>query len=467
MSTPIVAPAPTPSTGRTARSGTVGAALRHRHFRTMWLGSFGSNIGTWMQTLVLPAYIDQRTESGLWVGLFVFGQLGPLLLLSIPGGVLADKFPRKQWMMSMQAEQLVLTLVLAALVSADATLLLLFLAQLGIGIGNALNAPAFQGTMPNLVPKEDLPGAISLNSVMINGSRVIGPTIAAVLMSRGVGAPAILVINAVTYLFVIYAIFRIRIPKVGSATDEKGWANFMTGLRIARERTVLGRLILGMALFSFLCLPFVGLFPTIARLNFGPRRRAPRPTSGSMHLGVRRLPRCALDRHRPRTARQARLILPLFSGSPCASPPSVCSARTSRPSRFGFALGFFYFALGHVDADDPAAEPAQLRARTVMSLWFMAFGGTGRDRQPGIRARDRRDRRSSVILFGAACAVGLAWWCDVSRRQVSVLVEGEAVAVDEPRHEALQPRRRLALTRTASSPESDPSAASGSSPALP
>jgi hypothetical protein len=85
----------------------------------------------------------------------------------------------------MQAEQLVLTLVIAALVLGDATLLLLFLAQLGIGIGNALNAPAFQGTMPNLVPKEDLPGAISLNSVMINGSRVIGPTIAAVLMSRG------------------------------------------------------------------------------------------------------------------------------------------------------------------------------------------------------------------------------------------------------------------------------------------
>src|SRR5688572_17526540 len=131
--------------------GTAGAALRNRNFRTMWLGSFGSNIGTWMQTLVLPAYIAARTDSALWVGLFVFAQLGPLLLLSIPGGVLADKFPRKPWMITMQAEQLLLTLVIALLVRGDSHLLWLFLVQLGIGIGNALNAPAFQGTLPNLV----------------------------------------------------------------------------------------------------------------------------------------------------------------------------------------------------------------------------------------------------------------------------------------------------------------------------
>jgi MFS family permease len=443
MSTPIVAPAPTPSTGRTARSGTVGAALRHRHFRTMWLGSFGSNIGTWMQTLVLPAYIDQRTESGLWVGLFVFGQLGPLLLLSIPGGVLADKFPRKQWMMSMQAEQLVLTLVLAALVSADATLLLLFLAQLGIGIGNALNAPAFQGTMPNLVPKEDLPGAISLNSVMINGSRVIGPTIAAVLMSRGVGAPAILVINAVTYLFVIYAIFRIRIPKVGSATDEKGWANFMTGLRIARERTVLGRLILGMALFSFLCLPFVGLFPTVSRLNF---RLAPDTGTYKWLYATWGLGAClgalaigtVLAHHDKR-----KLIVPMFLGF-AACLATFGLLRTYEPAfPVGFALGFFYFALATSMLTILQQNLRSSERARVMSLWFMAFGGTVAIGNlvfgPVIDAIGARP----VILFGAVCALGLAWWCDVSRRPVSFLVEsGEAADQDTDRDSDVVSARR-------------------------
>jgi MFS family permease len=442
MSTPIVAPAAPPETERP--SGTAGAALRHRHFRTMWLGSFGSNIGTWMQTLVLPAYIDHRTESGLWVGLFVFAQLGPLLLLSIPGGVLADKFPRKPWMMIMQAEQLVLTLVIAALVSADATLLLLFLAQLGIGIGNALNAPAFQGTMPNLVPKEDLPGAISLNSVMINGSRVIGPTIAAILMSRGVTASTILVINAVTYLFVIYAISQIVIPKVGKATEARGWANFMTGVRIARERTVLARLILGMALFSFLCLPFVGLFPTIARLNFD---LAPGTATykwlyatwgfgaclGALSIGT-----VLAQRDKPR------LILPLFLGF------AVCLAtfgllRSHEPAfPVGFALGFFYFALATSMLTILQQNLHSSERARVMSLWFMAFGGTVAIGNlafgPVIDAIGARP----VILFGAACAVGLAWWCDVSRRQVSVL-DDESLTGDERGGDAIELRRSTRL----------------------
>ena len=71
--------------------GTAASALRNRNFRTIWLGLFASNVGTWMQTLVLPAYIAVRTDSGYWVALFVFAQLGPLLLLSIPGGMLADR----------------------------------------------------------------------------------------------------------------------------------------------------------------------------------------------------------------------------------------------------------------------------------------------------------------------------------------------------------------------------------------
>ena len=427
------------------RSGTAGAALRHRDFRTMWLGSFGSNIGTWMQTLVLPAYIDARTESGLWVGLFVFAQLGPLLLLSIPGGVLADKFPRKQWMIAMQAEQLVLTLVIAALVARDSHLLLLFLVQLGIGIGNALNAPAFQGTLPNLVPTEDLPGAISLNSVMVNGSRVIGPAIAAVLMARGVTASWIFVINAISYVFAIVAIARITIPKVGRATDERGWANFMTGLRIARERTVLGRLILGMALFSFLCLPFVGLFPTVARLNFGLGGDSSTykwlyatwglgACLGALAIGT------VLAHHDKR-----KLILPMFIGF------SVCLAaftllRSPEPAfPVGFVLGFFYFALATSMLTILQQNLRRSERARVMALWFMAFGGTvaigNLTFGPVVDAIGARP----VMLFGAACALGLAWWCDVSRRPVSFLVEGDTVTLDDRDDETLHPRRTAAL----------------------
>ena len=85
------------------RPGTARAALSYRDFRLIWLGLFASNIGTWMQNFTLPAYIEHRTESAALVGLLVFTQLGPLLLLSIPAGVLADRFPRRPYLIVMQA----------------------------------------------------------------------------------------------------------------------------------------------------------------------------------------------------------------------------------------------------------------------------------------------------------------------------------------------------------------------------
>ena len=99
------------------RPGTARAALAYRDFRLIWLGLFASNIGTWMQNFTLPAYIEHRTESAALVGLLVFMQLGPLLLLSIPAGVLADRFPRRPFLVAMQSVQLVFSVVLAALVA--------------------------------------------------------------------------------------------------------------------------------------------------------------------------------------------------------------------------------------------------------------------------------------------------------------------------------------------------------------
>ena len=82
--------------------GSARAALRVRDFRLVWFGSLGSNIGTWMQNVVLPAYVYHRTGMASVVGLLIFAQLGPLLFLSIPAGVIADRFDRKKWLVSMQ-----------------------------------------------------------------------------------------------------------------------------------------------------------------------------------------------------------------------------------------------------------------------------------------------------------------------------------------------------------------------------
>ena len=131
--------------------GTARAALSYRSFRIIFFGLALSNIGTWMQNFTLPAYIDDRTGRPALVGLMVFMQLGPLLLLSIPGGVLADRVSKQKLQLTMQASSAVFTLVIAYCVATHAALWTLFATQLLIGVANALNAPAFQSSMPLLV----------------------------------------------------------------------------------------------------------------------------------------------------------------------------------------------------------------------------------------------------------------------------------------------------------------------------
>jgi MFS family permease len=406
--------------------GTAGAALRTRNFRIIWLGMFASNIGTWMQTLVLPAYIDQRTESGTLVGAFVFAQLGPLLLLSIPGGVLADRFPRKRWIASMQLAALALTLVMAALVHWHAAVVWLLAVQLITGISNALSAPAMQGVVPALVDTRDLPGAISLNSVMINGSRVIGPVIAAALMASGLDVAGILVINAATYLFIIVALKLITIPHIGRATDEQGWANLTAGLRLARHRSVLARILVGMSLFSFLCLPFVGLFPTIVRLNFemDTLQSAYKWLYATWGLGAML---GALSMGTVFAQVDKRRTIPPFMLGFAASLAVFALLRDPLPAfPVGFVLGFCYFAMTTSMLTVLQQNLRNSERARVMSLWFMAFGGTVSIGNLAFGPVIDWIGATPVLLLGAVNAVGLAWFCDVRHRPVRTLADDES-----------------------------------------
>ena len=137
------------------RAGTARAAFAYRDYRLVWTGLLLSSIGTWMQNLGLPAYIDDRTGSAKIVSLLIFAQLGPLLLLAIPGSLIVDRVNRRTFLLAMQWMQLVFSLVLAAIVSVDGPIWALFLVQLVIGTSNALNAPAFQASIPLLVDRRD------------------------------------------------------------------------------------------------------------------------------------------------------------------------------------------------------------------------------------------------------------------------------------------------------------------------
>ena len=397
------------------RAGTARAAFSYRNYRLVWTGMLLSNIGTWMQNLALPAYIDDRTGSAKIVSLLVFAQLGPLLLLAIPGGIIAGRYNLQRYLSAMQWVQLVFSLVLAAIVSVDGPIWALFLAQTAIGVGNAMNAPAFQASVPMLVDRRDLAGAISLNSTQLNGSRVVGPAIAALLAIWGISTSQIFVINAATYLFLIVSLFMVQIPDIRSAPAETGWRRALSGVNIANSRRVLSRLLISMTAFSLFCLIYVGLFSSVARLNFGisPVGSTYRWLYVVWGLGalVGALATGTFLSHirRPTIIRWGfvgfAIALAIFA--------SISSVTWAFP--VGFVLGLFYFMTANAMVTVFQQNLHDNERVTVMPLWFMSFGGTvtigGLMAGPIIDAIGAR----RVLFFGALFALFLAWWCDLDR----------------------------------------------------
>lgn len=366
-----------------------------------------------MQNVVLPAYIYHRTGRASLVALVVFAQLGPLLILSIPAGVFADRYDRRSWLISMQSTQLLFSAALAVLALGTPSVWMLFCAALGVGVGNALNAPAWAAVLPSLVRQEDLAGAISLNSTIINGSRVIGPIIVAVLSQWGVSTAQFFFMNAATYLFIIAALLSVHIPTV-TADPTRGWRRFTRGIEIVRQRIVLRRLLLTLASFSLLSLPYVGLFPAVARLNFGIDE------SGVLYkwlyatwgLGAC-LGGLAIGTVCVRFDKRI-LIRYGFVGI-AMSMFAFALSRSALPAFiFGFILGFSYFftTTSMMTVLQSRLEP-EIRGR-VLALWFMAFGGT----VPlgNLLFGPLIDAFGSqwLLIMGAVWAGILAWWCDIN-----------------------------------------------------
>lgn len=374
-----------------------------------------SFVGTWMQNFTLPAYLDARTGSAALVGLLVFAQLGPLLVLSIPAGVLADRYDRTRIVVSMQAVMMLSSVVLAALVATDAPLWSIFVTQLIIGLANTVNAPAFSASLPMMVDRADLAGAISLNSAMINGSRIAGPALAALLAALGMSIPQLFLINAATFLFIIIPLVTVvRLPVPDGPVPERGWRQLTRGIAVMRERRVLSRVISTMFVFSLVSLPYVGLFPSVARLNLGvdPEGTEYKLIYIAWGLGAF-LGALAIGTWLSR--RDTRRLIPfgfLVFAACLAVFSRLADWRLALP--VGTALGFAYFMTATALSTVLQRNLADSERASAMPLWFMAFGGT----VPigNLIAGPIMDAVGArwVLGAGAAGAIALAAWSNLA-----------------------------------------------------
>ena len=178
------------------------APLAQRAFRWLWLGMLISWIGTWGQTVGAQWLLVDAPNAAALVSLVQAVTTMPLMLLALPGGVLADSFDRRWLLITVQAYLFVLGILLAVLTAADQmppALLLAF--TFALGAGGALQLPAWQATMPELVPRNQLRAATRLDLVGVNGARSIGPALAGLVIAYLGGVPVVFALYAVCVAF--------------------------------------------------------------------------------------------------------------------------------------------------------------------------------------------------------------------------------------------------------------------------
>jgi MFS family permease len=401
---------------RAFEPGSARAALRYPVFRRVFAGAFLSNVGTWMQNVVLGALAYDLTHSATFVGVVLFAQLGPLLLLSLVGGALADLVDRRRLLIWVTVSQIVFSLVLAAVAAPEHPNMVALVATVfAVGIGQALFNPAYSAMVPQLVDRPDMPGAIALHSAQMNGSRVIGPVIGALTFSA-FGAPAVFVGNAVSYLFVVGALLSVRLPApVPPAEDDRGLRRLLGGFAVARRDDLVRRCLVTIATFSLVSLAFVGQFPVLAERNLGIDERS--GTYGFLYaaFGLGAVAG-ALSIGTVFTRQSKKRIVPAALVAYAATLTLFALLRTPAPAfPVAMVLGLTYFmfitSLSTVLQQDLADHE---RGR-VMALWIMGFGGTvpigNLLAGPLIEATSV----TTVLLGGAACSLALARYARFDR----------------------------------------------------
>ncbi|HEY1139146.1 MAG TPA: MFS transporter [Lysobacter sp.] len=257
------APPPPSDTGR---SGSSLAPLHEATFAVLWTATVVGNTGTFMRDVASSWLVTDLSPSPAMVALIQTAAALPIFLLAIPAGVLTDILDRRRFLIFAQILLLLVSSSLLLLAATKSMTIgyLVALTFLG-GIGSALAMPAWQAIVPELVPRESLRSAITLNSLGVNIARAIGPAVGGLLLAS-FGAAAAYGADVATYLIVIAALLWWRRPHApASDLDEQFLSAFRAGLRYARTSQDLHVILLRAAVFFLFASCVWALLPLVAR----------------------------------------------------------------------------------------------------------------------------------------------------------------------------------------------------------
>ncbi|MBB5043874.1 MFS transporter [Shinella fusca] len=242
------------------------APFRNETYRLIWAASLISNFGGLVQSVGAAWMMASISPSANMVALVQASTSLPIMLFSVAAGALADNFDRRRLMLSAQCFMLVVSIALTlcawqGLITPWLLLTFTFL----IGCGTALNNPAWQASVGDMVPREDLPAAVSLNSMGFNITRSVGPAIGGVIVAAG-GAAAAFAANALSYFALLYALFRWKpnVPRSALPREDFGRA-ISAGLRYVSMSPNICKVLLRGFAFGLATSSILSLLPLIAR----------------------------------------------------------------------------------------------------------------------------------------------------------------------------------------------------------
>lgn len=240
-------------------------AFRHRNYRLFFFGQIVSLTGTWLQQVALSWLVYDITNSRFLLGLVGFVGSFPIMILSLPAGVIADRFSKRNIIILTQSSAMILAFALAILThTGHVTVYQVMAINFLLGAVNALDAPTRHSFVIEMVGREDLPCAIALNSATFNGARILGPAAAGVIIAK-IGSAGAFFLNGVSFIAVIIGLLLMRVRPVVHPAQ----ASMIQGLKeafafVRRQSVVLSLLILT-AIVSVFSMSYAVLMPVFAK----------------------------------------------------------------------------------------------------------------------------------------------------------------------------------------------------------
>jgi MFS family permease len=239
-------------------------ALSHRNYQLFFAGQLISLIGTWMDQVAEAWLVYRLTGSALLLGTVAFASQIPVFLLAPIGGALADRVDRRKILIATQSAMMLLTFVLAWVTLSHRVKIWQVVALAALtGVVNAVDLPARQAFVVDMVSRADLVNAIALNSSMFNGARVVGPALAGIVVAA-IGEGWCFFANGVSFIAVIAGLALMKMNRPRMAIEGSPLENIIEGFRFVAQSAPVRSLMLLLGLVSFTAMPYAVLMPLFA-----------------------------------------------------------------------------------------------------------------------------------------------------------------------------------------------------------